>query len=65
VTLCLGDIIGDWKEAHAFGMFSASVSIVIVVTCCGILFLQYRIASGIVSSSAGSESGDGILVGGR
>ena len=38
---------------------------VTVVTWHGILLLQYMIASGIVSSSAGSESGDGIPVGGR
>ena len=57
MTLCLGNIIGDWKAAHAFGVFSSSVSTVIVVTWYGILFLQYRIASGIVSRSADTKSG--------
>jgi len=63
--LCLGDIIGDWNAAQAFGMVSASVMTVIAVTYSGILFLQYIIARGIVWSSAGSDSGEGMPVGGR
>ena len=63
VTLCLGDIIGDWNAAQAFGMVSASVLTVIAVTYSGILFLQYIIARDIVWSSAGSDSGEGMPVG--
>ena len=65
LTLCLGDVIGDWNAAKAFGMVSASVLRVIAVTYSGILFLQCIIARGIVWSSAGSDFGEGMPVGGR
>lgn len=64
MTLCLGDIVTDWKASQAGGRLAASVSKVIVVMWSGMSFLQCRIAKGIVSSSAGSDSGEGIPVGG-